>query len=104
MERGFGGPVWHASVRINGNHGAAWLHAERALLSVGDAALGEWREQTDYTVQLRRRLTMQEQLQYGIELRDIRGTDEERNRLDMVFDALPPQAVAMFRSLKGAKT
>lgn len=103
MERGFGGPVWHASVRINENLGAAWLHAERALLSVGDAALGEWREQTDYTVQLRRRLSVQEQIRHGITLRDIRGSEEERNRLTVLFDALPPQAAAMFRSVNGAK-
>lgn len=97
MERGFGGPVWHASVRINGSLGAARLHAERALLSVGDAALGEWREQTDFTVQLRRRLTMQEQLRYGVAMRDIRGTAEESERLSRLFSEVSPQARAAIR-------
>lgn len=97
MERGFGGPVWHASVLINGDATAAWAHAEQALQSVGDAGLGEWREATSYTIQLRRRLSIQEQARYAMHLRDIRGSREEADRLNALFAELPLRHVTAIK-------
>lgn len=78
---GLGGPVWHASGSA-GSESLAWAMAERALRGVGDAALGEWRERGRIAVHIRRRLTDAErQAAGGLQVRDIRGTPEERQRL-----------------------
>lgn len=87
---GFGGPVWHASARA-ADEATAWALAERALEGAGDAALGEWRERgRGGTMHLRRRLTDEERaLAGGLGVRDIRGQDEERQRLGALLRAAP---------------
>lgn len=53
--------------------------AERELLGVGDASLGEWREFTGAAFHLRRQLSAEEAQQVGPVL-DIRRTWEARKR------------------------
>src|SRR4051794_9851708 len=79
---GMGGPVWHASASALTTP-TAWSMAERALEGVGDAQLGEWREHGNHgIVHIRRRLSDAEREALGgLGVTDIRGTDEERNRL-----------------------
>lgn len=60
----------------------------RALSGIGDASLGEWFEIGDVAVHLRRRLTVVEAA--GLEVVDVRGTDEERRRLAPFRALLPP--------------
>ena len=68
----------------------AWRLAERALAGVGDVALGEWREVGSRAVHLRRRVSDAERASLGgLEVRDVRGTDEERQRIDNVFREVP---------------
>lgn len=67
-----------------------WAMAERALLGVGDARLGEWRETGACAVHLRRRLTDAErQAVGGLAVRDIRGLPEERRRLRRLLRDAP---------------
>jgi hypothetical protein len=95
MERGYGGPVWHASVRGLMRQGRA-LCEQRALVELdrlGTAAAGEWREWEPRGgfMHIRRRLKPWEAR--GLELRDIRGTHEARLRaeaLGPVLVSLPP--------------
>lgn len=88
-----GGPVWHASAR-GASESLSWALAERALRGVGDASLGEWRE-TGHRgiVHLRRRLTDGERSRAGsrgrLEVRDIRGTEEEQQRLKRLVRESP---------------
>jgi hypothetical protein len=67
--------------------------AERALRSVGDAGLGEWRETgRDGIVHIRRRLTEGERMigrREPLQVRDIRGTDEERQRFRRLLREAP---------------
>lgn len=69
----------------------AWAMAERALQGVGDVALGEWRERgRSGVVHLRRRLTDAERAAAGgLGVRDIRGSDEERDRLAALLRDVP---------------
>lgn len=85
-----GGPVWHASGRGKTEAESKRL-ARSALSGVGDASLGEWFEKGhNGIVHLRRRLSVDEQEAFGVtEVRDIRGTEEERIRLAVVMDARP---------------
>lgn len=90
----FGGPVWHAS-------GCGWSDIESqtialsALRGVGDASLGEWRERGSRGIyHVRRRLTDAERVTVG-DVRDIRGTPEEAQRMGALFAALPPHVRAM---------
>ncbi len=87
---GFGGPVWHASARAS-NEGLAWAIAGRALLNVGDAKLGEWREVGNGgVVHLRRRMTDAErEFVGGLDVCDIRGEYEEYARLAALFADAP---------------
>ena len=87
---GFGGPVWHASASA-ANEATAWAMAERALTGVGDAKLGQWRERGRRgVVHLRRRLTDAERASAGnLGVRDIRGTEEERDRLRALLREVP---------------
>lgn len=57
--------------------------AEFNLLGVGDAALGEWRELSPNgsTLHIKRRLSIAEAEQYGIQAIDLRGTPEGLDRL-----------------------
>ena len=86
----FGGPVWHASAQCKTLREAKVL-AFRALFGVGDASLGQWIEEggaNKRTYHLRRRLTADEAALVG-PLRDIRGTQEERDRLTALLRAAP---------------
>lgn len=83
---GFGGPVWHASA-VGGNRAHSEAMARRALIGVGDALLGEWVEYGK-AVHVRRRLSPREAMLVG-EVRDIRGTPEEAQRLDALYRAAP---------------
>lgn len=87
---GFGGPVWHASVRAL-NEPTAWRLAERALEDVGDAGLGEWRERGNGGVMhIRRRLSVEEcEMAGGLTVRDVRGTGEEMVRLRALLREVP---------------
>lgn len=87
---GLGGPVWHAS----GNGGKVNLSrriARQALAGVGDARRGEWEEiGTRGIVHVRRRLSVEEQETFGLpEARDIRGTEEERQRFTALLTEAP---------------
>ena len=87
---GFGGPVWHASARA-ATEPISWAIAGRALLNVGDAKLGEWREVGNGgVVHLRRRLSDAERAAMGgLDVCDIRNTPEEYSRLRALFAAAP---------------
>lgn len=89
---GLGGPVWHASAQA-AQESLMWAMAERALRGVGDAALGEWRERGRIAVHIRRRLTDAERMLAGrsrpLEVRDIRGTDEEGQRMRRLLRDAP---------------
>jgi hypothetical protein len=93
---GLGGPVWHASAQA-GQEAIAWAMAARALRGVGDPQLGEWSERgRDGVMHVRRRLTDRERRlarrPLGVDLlqvRDIRGTDEERQRLRRLLKDAP---------------
>ena len=81
---GLGGPVWHASGRaVNQREKVSRRIALDALTGVGDKALGQWEEPGNGGVyHVRRRLSVAEQETFGIfQVRDIRGTAEEQERL-----------------------
>jgi hypothetical protein len=81
---GFGGPVWHASGNGEGP-GVSEALARRALIGVGDAGLGEWRQESEGgVVHVRRRLAVWEAQRWGVELRDVRGTLEHGRRVAAV--------------------
>ena len=103
MEMEFGGPVWHASASA-GTESLMWAMAERALRGVGDASRGEWRETGRIAMHIRRRLTDAERQAAGnLQVRDIRGTEEERRRLRRLFrDA--PQLKAASRMISSASS
>lgn len=88
--------MWHASGRSIGGQSSAQI-ARNALRGVGDATLGEWLESGSRgIVHVRRRLSLGEQETFGIPfVRDIRGSDEERDRLVALF-AEAPQLRAAF--------
>lgn len=80
--------MWHASARAEPPELALAI-ARRALSGVGDAALGEWLEHGGRgTVHLRRRLSAEEQALVG-DVRDIRGTPEERARVCVLLHDAP---------------
>jgi hypothetical protein len=86
-----GGPVWHASAAPTSIRLGPQLlerFARDALEGVGDAGLGEWVEQGDIAVHVRRRLTEREELLVGPVI-DIRGTSEATERLRSVSHLLP---------------
>lgn len=96
MEMNLGGPVWHASVAGTIIKAALEKEAERQLLGVGDASLGEWREMGERAFHIRRRMTEREQRHVG-PVMDIRGSDEARMRAMRVADRLhlaPPRIIA----------
>ena len=70
------------------DYGEWTARAYRALCGAGDARLGEWFEPGNGAVHLRRRLTLTESA--GLEVIDIRGSDEERSRLAPLRHLLPP--------------
>lgn len=81
--------MWHASASA-ATAATAWALAGRALLGVGDASLGEWREVGKRAVHLRRRLSDAErELAGGLDVRDIRNKREEYDRLRALFADAP---------------
>lgn len=88
MDRGFGGPVWHASGKAATTATSRAL-ARRALDGVGDARLGEWEEAgTGTIVHVRRRLTAGEARLVNV-IRDVRGTAEESARVAALLRDAP---------------
>lgn len=65
--------------------------AREELAGVGDATLGEWTEQGDVAVHLRRRLTEAEARDIGPVV-DVRGTWEGEKRANRVRRYLPAAA------------
>ena len=96
MQRGFGGPVWHASVHAQGTNPvlveSLLDRAERALNGVGAAMLGQWIETSSdgRTLHLKRRLSPEEwgDKPWGF---DLRHTEEGQAR---ILAAGCPQSVA----------
>lgn len=73
--------------------------AIKALYDVGDARFGEWHSWTGDVYHLRRRLSAAEAA-YVSPVRDIRGTDEARDRLNALgniidLDRIPMQTIRM---------
>ena len=85
--------MWHAS--IMGPNAEAL--ARQALEGVGDASLGEWIE-PGRAFHIRRRFSVREAIESGLAVRDLRGTDEGRQRLRRLFQQFPqlkPFAIAI---------
>ena len=59
-----------------------------ALVGAGDESLGQWIDEVT-AIHVRRRLSMQEQLEHGLSMIDIRGTPEAKRRADNVVRVLP---------------
>lgn len=76
------------------------LSALEALDGVGDAALGQWVEQTPIAVHVRRRLTLAEQLSIG-DAKDLRGTCEALDRCRAAARGLPPTGLKYAREELG---
>jgi len=75
--------------------------ATSALEGVGDPSLGEWHEEGRSAYHIRRRLTPEERALAGnLDVRDIRGSDEERERFATLFREAPQlrQALRQFMS------
>lgn len=87
-------PVWHASICYHGRRPPPatehFARAVRAVQGVGDATLGEWVDIGDIAVHYRRRLSVNEQLEHGLVVRDVRDTEEAEFLLDAVRAWLPP--------------
>ena len=65
--------------------------AVNALRGVGDPQLGEWIEVGDAAVHVRRRLSERERRAAGgLDVRDIRGTDEHHLRVTRLLPHLHP--------------
>ena len=60
----------------------------QALDGVGDAALGEWTEQHG-AIHVRRRLSLREQIEFGLTLVDVRGTDDGVQRVRKMIQVVP---------------
>lgn len=82
--------MWHASARA-ATEATAWALALRALDGVGDRSLGQWRERGRRGVMhIRRRLSDAERAQAGgLIVRDVRGTEEERQRIRAILADAP---------------
>jgi len=78
--------VWHASAMTR-NSASARALATLALKGVGDASLGEWWEHGK-AMHLRRRLSRREAVLVN-QVRDIRGTPEESERLAVLLADAP---------------
>lgn len=84
--------MWHASAAPNPGERLSRGDLERIarahLAGVGDANAGEWVEQGDIAVHIRRRLTGAEALVTGPVV-DVRGTPEQDRRADRMQRFLP---------------
>ena len=78
--------MWHASVMMK--YGDRMHAAMRALEGVGDPALGEWVE-THSAVHIKRRLSMQEQITSGLQMIDMRGTEQGKERIMKIAQVVP---------------
>ena len=92
--------MWHASVATYAlDKALARELAMRALSGVGDSSLGEWHQDRPIAYHIRRRLSGQECIAGGkLVMRDIRGTDEERKRLVVVYREAPQLKAVFERS------
>jgi len=88
----FGGPVWHASGKSRKQRDALAI-ALSGISGVGDAEVGEWRDLKGVrggVVHVLRRLSVEEREEFSVpEPYDIRGTDEERRRIEAVYAEAP---------------
>lgn len=104
MDAGYGGPVWHASIARHDTPSRRpvrlgtlpstdehTLRVTRSLSGVGDATLGEWweREPSAVAVHVRRRVSFAEAQLYGLDVVDVRGTDEHVTRAFALASAVP---------------
>lgn len=88
MESGYGGPVWHASIKAP--YDDEQFLAFCALNMRGDSLAGEWLERGPTAFHLRRRLSAEEvALAGGLAVRDIRGTDEHKKRQATILREFP---------------
>lgn len=86
--------MWHASIVLNGIKTASRMEVARrlaheALHDVGDISLGQWEERTKTAWHLRRRLSVSEQILGGIQMRDLRSTEEGRHRMTAIIAEAP---------------
>ena len=97
IDADFGGPVWHVSAKYRYGlmpASAVEMQAEAFLEGLGDADAGEWRQSNPVNgiCHIRRRVSADEHTRLGIgELRDLRGTKEERQRLRALKKAVTPE-------------
>lgn len=104
MELFDGVPVWHASVS-NGRLISTWSRNDRrmALRHVVDALRGvgrpsrQWVENGSIALHVRRRVKPSELAVIG-EARDIRDTDEQRQRIDVVLGEVSPMVRTMLEA------
>jgi hypothetical protein len=80
--------VWHASVSGVEDDAARRLKAIAVLHGIGDAARGEWWEQGEIAMHLRRRLSAAEDPLVGPVV-DVRGTAESARRLNLMSPYIP---------------
>jgi hypothetical protein len=82
--------VWHVSIASQFILPTTMYEkqAKEILRNVGDSSLGEWSQKTKQAYHLRRRISTKEQEKIGPAI-DIRGTEEEIRRLDIIKQFLP---------------
>ncbi len=92
---GFGGPVWHASVAQAREYPMMRREtlAREVLDGLGDASLGEWVEEGERAVHVRRRLTATEAVPIG-EVVDVRGTPDAATRVRALAKVVAPVVAA----------
>jgi hypothetical protein len=91
VEENFGGPVWHASGRGRTISDSRRICRD-GLRDVGDAALGEWEFDGEKrgVVHVIRRLSATERVRFAVpDPYDIRGTEEEHQRITAVYAEAP---------------
>lgn len=82
--------MWHVSAQGRWIGDSKWL-ARQTLAGVGDATLGEWEHagERPRVWHIQRRLSAVEQELYGVpDPVDVRGDDEDRQRLVVVLQEL----------------
>jgi hypothetical protein len=79
--------VWHVSVRAMTDVKAI-MTCFAALEGLGDSELGQW-EEAPQGFHLRRRLSYKEMVSRGLNVRDLRGTEEGKRRIDNIIRTVP---------------
>ena len=79
--------MWHASVMM-ASQADRLSAAINALQGVGDATLGEWIEHRS-AVHIRRRLSLREQIASGLQMTDMRGTQQGLDRIKKILQVTP---------------